>query len=88
MITGSVHADQRAPGGYEMHVQDFEIISLAQEYPITPKEHGTTFLMDHRHLWHRSKKQNAILRIRFLRLLPARVPRHCSRQTILIPKPI
>ncbi len=64
MITGTVHADQRAPGGYEMHVKDFEIISLAQEYPITPKEHGTTFLMDHRHLWHRSKKQNAILRIR------------------------
>ena len=63
-ITGKVNADDRAPGGFEIHVQDFELVSKSQEYPITPKEHGTTFLMDHRHLWLRSKKQNAILRIR------------------------
>ncbi|MCA9735816.1 MAG: asparagine--tRNA ligase [Deferribacteres bacterium] len=63
-ITGKVNSDERAPGGYEIHVTDFEIVSLAEEYPITPKEHGTTFLMDHRHLWLRSKKQHAILRIR------------------------
>lgn len=63
-IRGKVNADQRAPGGYELHVSDFEIIAVAQEYPITPKEHGTTFLMDHRHLWLRSRKQNAILRVR------------------------
>jgi len=64
MIRGNVRADKRAPGGYELLVEAFEIISLAKDYPISPKEHGTTFLMDHRHLWLRSKKQNAILRIR------------------------
>ncbi len=63
-IIGKVNADERAPGGFEIHVQNFELVSKSQEYPITPKEHGTTFLMDHRHLWLRSKKQNAILRIR------------------------
>ena len=64
MIRGAVRADKRAPGGYEILVEKFEIVSIAKDYPITPKEHGTTFLMDHRHLWLRSKKQNAILRIR------------------------
>lgn len=64
VVTGKVNADRRAPGGFELHVRDLQIVSLAREYPITPKEHGTTFLMDHRHLWLRSRKQNAILRIR------------------------
>ena len=64
VITGTVRADQRAPGGYEILAEDLIIVSLAHDYPITPKEHGTTFLMDHRHLWLRSRKQNAILRIR------------------------
>ncbi len=64
VVTGKVNPDKRAPGGYEIHVTNLEIVSLAQEYPITPKEHGTTFLMDNRHNWLRSKKQNAILRIR------------------------
>ncbi len=63
-ITGSVRADERAPGGFELDVQEIEVIHIAQEYPITPKEHGVEFLMEHRHLWVRSSRQHAILRIR------------------------
>ncbi len=64
MITGLVNPDKRAPGGYEIQAKKVEIIQIAVDYPITPKEHGTTFLMDHRHLWLRSSRQHAILRIR------------------------
>jgi len=64
VATGTVRADQRASGGYELLVQNIEIVHVAQEYPITPKEHGETFLMDHRHLWLRSSRQHAILRVR------------------------
>jgi len=64
IITGEVRKDDRAPGGYELTMKDLELVHLAQEYPISPKEHGVDFLMDHRHLWLRSKKQNAIMRIR------------------------
>jgi asparaginyl-tRNA synthetase len=63
-VTGTVRAEQRAPGGVEVGVESFDIVQLAQEYPITPKEHGTAFLMDLRHLWLRSSKQYAILRVR------------------------
>jgi asparaginyl-tRNA synthetase len=63
-VTGRVRADKRAPGGYEMTITDLKFIQLSEEYPITPKEHGTAFLMDHRHLWLRSKRQHAILRVR------------------------
>jgi len=63
-VTGSVRAEERAPGGVELGVETFEILGAAQDYPITPKEHGTAFLMDLRHLWLRSKNQHAILRIR------------------------
>src|SRR5260370_10584401 len=63
-VTGTVRAEARAPGGVEMGVESFETFALTQEYPITPKEHGTAFLMDIRHLWLRSAKQHAILRIR------------------------
>ena len=63
-VSGTVRADQRAPGGYELLVKNLEIISLAKDYPITPKEHGDAFLMDHRHLWLRSSRQHAILRVR------------------------
>lgn len=63
-ITGSVRADSRAPGGYELDVQNVEIVHAAQEYPISPKEHGVEFLMENRHLWVRSAKQHALLRIR------------------------
>ena len=63
-VTGSVRAEARAPGGVELGVESFEIVALTQDYPITPKEHGTAFLMDIRHLWLRSAKQHAVLRIR------------------------
>ena len=61
---GTLRADARAPGGVEMGIQSLEVIGLAADYPITPKEHGTDFLMDHRHLWLRSTRQQAILRVR------------------------
>jgi len=63
-VTGSVRKDSRAPGGYEMSIRDFSVGQIAEEYPITPKEHGTAFLMEHRHLWLRSSRQHAILRVR------------------------
>jgi asparaginyl-tRNA synthetase len=63
-VKGIVREDERAPSGYELTVTGVETIQIADEYPITPKEHGTEFLMDHRHLWIRSKRQHAILKIR------------------------
>ncbi|WP_158735368.1 asparagine--tRNA ligase [Alteribacillus sp. YIM 98480] len=63
-VEGTVQEDERSPSGYELQVSSLEVIHEATDYPITPKEHGTEFLMDHRHLWIRSKKQHAILRIR------------------------
>ncbi|MGZ7030918.1 MAG: asparagine--tRNA ligase [Thermoanaerobaculia bacterium] len=63
-VIGTVREETRAPGGVELGVQSFETLQLAQEYPITPKEHGTAFLMDLRHLWLRSSKQYAVLRVR------------------------
>jgi asparaginyl-tRNA synthetase len=66
-VTGRPRADQRAPGGFELEVSDVEVLQLIpadQPYPITPKDHGIEFLMDHRHLWLRSARQRAILAIR------------------------
>jgi len=63
-LTGTVRKDERAPGGYELTVTGVEVYQIAEEYPITPKEHGVNFLLDRRHLWLRSKRQHAILRIR------------------------
>jgi asparaginyl-tRNA synthetase len=63
-ITGKISPDKRAPGGFELQVQDIIVHQIAQDYPITPKEHGTAFLMDRRHLWLRSAKQAAVLKIR------------------------
>ena len=63
-VNGVVRQDQRAPGGYELAIRRIELIQIAEEYPISPKEHGTAFLMDHRHLWLRSSKQHAILLVR------------------------
>jgi len=63
-VVGSVRKDDRAPGGFEIDVVDASLIHLASEYPITPKEHGIEFLVDRRHLWLRSSKQHAIMRIR------------------------
>jgi len=64
IVTGVARADARSPIGFEVRVTHLEPVSLAAEYPITPKEHGVAFLMEHRHLWLRSAKQHAILRIR------------------------
>ena len=64
IVTGMVRQDPRAPGGHEIAVSHVECVQTAQPYPITPKEHGTAFLMEHRHLWLRSTRQHAILRIR------------------------
>src|SRR5690349_19548640 len=63
-VTGTVRADTRAPGGYEIDVTGLEIVSEAHDFPITPKEHGVDFLMDRRHLWIRTSRQQAILRVR------------------------
>jgi asparaginyl-tRNA synthetase len=64
IVSGVVRADQRAPGGFELLVRDLQVVHLAEPYPITPKEHGVEFLMDHRHLWLRSRRQHALMRIR------------------------
>ena len=64
VVRGVVREDRRAPGGYELSLRDVRVVQLAAPYPITPKEHGVDFLMDHRHLWLRSSRQWAILRIR------------------------
>jgi len=63
-VIGKVKEEKRAPGGYELDATDIQIISEAVDYPITPKDHGVEFLMDNRHLWLRSSKQVAILKIR------------------------
>ncbi|WP_028783004.1 asparagine--tRNA ligase [Thalassobacillus devorans] len=63
-VTGTIVEDTRSPLGFEMQVSDFELIHEAVDYPITPKNHGTEFLMDHRHLWLRSKKQHAVMKVR------------------------
>lgn len=64
MVTGKIIEDERADGGFELIAHKVELVSVAGEYPITKKEHGIEFLMDQRHLWLRSRKQHAIMRIR------------------------
>ena len=67
IVEGKVRADKRAPGGYELDVSNVQVVQRVSEsdpYPITPKEHGVEFLMEHRHLWVRSQRQAAILRVR------------------------
>ena len=64
IVTGKVVAEARAPGGVELHVSEVQLIGLAEPYPISPKEHGTDFLMNHRHLWLRSMKQHYVLLVR------------------------
>ncbi|MGA2436107.1 MAG: asparagine--tRNA ligase [Bryobacteraceae bacterium] len=67
VVTGKIRAEPRASGGFEMDVENLEVVQRVPEsdpYPITPKEHGIDFLMDHRHLWLRSRRQHAILRVR------------------------
>ncbi len=64
VVKGTVREDSRAPGGYELDLRGVRVIQRAKDYPITPKEHGPGFLMEHRHLWLRSRKQAAIMRVR------------------------
>jgi len=64
IVTGNVHKEERAIGGYELFINDIKILQIVSDYPITPKSHGVGFLMKNRHLWLRSKKQHAILKIR------------------------
>ena len=63
-LTGKVKADQRAPGGHEVEITGLTVLHATHDYPITPKEHGPAFLLENRHLWIRSQRQHAILRIR------------------------
>ena len=64
IVTGTARADKRAPSGYEIDVKGVEVVGASHDYPITPKEHGVDFLLDRRHLWIRTERQQAILRIR------------------------
>ncbi|MBL7032680.1 MAG: asparagine--tRNA ligase [Candidatus Delongbacteria bacterium] len=64
IVRGEVVEDKRSRLGFELQVNDLEVIHRTENYPITPKEHGTNFLMDHRHLWMRSARQHAVLRVR------------------------
>jgi asparaginyl-tRNA synthetase len=63
-LTGTVRTEPRSPGGYELSVQTIDLLGSSVDYPITPKEHGTTFLFEHRHLWLRSRRQAAVARVR------------------------
>jgi len=87
IVRGKVRADKRAPGGYEIAISSVEIVSTAQEYPIGKKEHGVDFLLGLRHLWIRSRKQWAILRIRS-RLIRAIYDFFFSRGFVLFDAPI
>jgi asparaginyl-tRNA synthetase len=64
VVNGAVRADARAPGGYELDVTNIDVVAEAHDFPITPKEHGPEFLLDRRHLWIRSPRQQSILRVR------------------------
>ena len=64
LLTGVVREEPRSPGGYELGVQALELLGASPDYPIGPKEHGTTFLFEHRHLWLRSRRQVAVARVR------------------------
>jgi asparaginyl-tRNA synthetase len=63
-VSGKVKKDDRQVGGHELEITEMEIVAPSVDYPISPKEHGVAFLMEHRHLWLRSRKQHAILRVR------------------------
>jgi asparaginyl-tRNA synthetase len=64
IVTGAVRADKRAPSGFEIDVKNLEVVGPSHDYPVTPKEHGVDYLLDRRHLWLRSERQQAILRVR------------------------
>jgi asparaginyl-tRNA synthetase len=86
-MTGKIRKDDRAPGGFEMEVTDVSIIAVAHEYPITPKEHGIEFLADRRHLWLRSSRQHAIMRVRH-RIIKAIRDFYDGRGFVLMDSPI
>lgn len=86
-LWGRVRKDDRAPGGVELNLSDLQVIQIAQDYPITPKEHGVEFLVDRRHLWLRSARQHAIMRIRH-RLIKAIRDFFDERGFTLIDSPI
>ena len=86
-VTGVPRAEARAPGGYEIEVTALEIIQLAEPFPLQPKEHGVGFLMDHRHLWLRSTRQQAILKIRHA-IIKACRDFFDEREFVLIDAPI
>ena len=86
-MTGKIRKDDRAAGGFEMEVSDVGIISIAHEYPITPKEHGIEFLADRRHLWLRSSRQHAIMRVRH-RIIKAIRDFFDGRGFVLVDSPI
>ena len=87
IVTGSVRADSRSPTGFELGVELVEVVHMAPEYPISPKGHGTEFLMDHRHLWLRSNSQVAALRVRSKVIHICRSYYH-DRGFVLIDSPI
>ncbi len=87
VVRGMVREDPRSPIGYEIAVEEIEAIQIPEEYPIAPKEHGVGFLMDHRHLWIRSARQDAILRIRH-EIIRACREFYDSRGFMLIDAPI
>ncbi|KAA7707129.1 asparagine--tRNA ligase, partial [Salmonella enterica subsp. enterica serovar Cerro] len=64
IVTGEIREDTRSKFGYEIGITGIEVVGESHDYPITPKEHGTDFLMDHRHLWLRSSKQHAVMQVR------------------------
>jgi asparaginyl-tRNA synthetase len=86
-MTGKVRKDERAPGGYEIEISALSIFSIAKEYPITPKEHGVEFLADRRHLWLRSSRQHAIMRVRH-RVIKAIRDFYDNRGFVLVDSPI
>lgn len=87
LVTGSVRADPRSPTGFELGAERVEVVQIAAEYPISPKQHGTEFLMDHRHLWLRSSRQHAALRVRSKVIQICRSYYH-DRGFVLIDSPI
>ncbi len=64
IVTGTVRADTRAPSGYEIDVKQLDVVGPSHDFPITPKEHGVDYLLDRRHLWIRTERQQSILRVR------------------------
>ncbi len=87
VVSGRPREDKRAPGGYELSLTDARVVGEAMDYPITKKDHGPGFLLDHRHLWLRSKKQHALLRIRS-RLVRAIYDFYFERGYTLVDTPI